>query len=70
MFYIKQKTTANTGENTCMMVLSLDHCNINFACLCREFKRRFFALVPYDFRNLEIQTVLEILDCMKNEEPS
>lgn len=68
VFYLKQKSTASTGENTCMMALPLDSCNINFANLSAEFKRRFFQLIPFDFWTLEIQVILEVLDCMKVEE--
>ncbi len=49
-----------------MMALPLTNCNINFDNLFLEFRRRFYSLLNFDFRDLEIQSILEILNVKDN----
>lgn len=61
-FYVRHKITDVTGENTCMMILPLQNSKIKFDFVFAEFCRRFLALIPYDYRHIETETSLILLN--------
>lgn len=45
-----------------MMIKSLDKSNLNFNFFFNEYKKRFLGLLKYDFCNIDIGIVMELLD--------